>query len=72
MFENRTHGIRSTYNAGCRCDECRAANAAWSAHLRARGWSVRHDLVGYRIYGCRCEVCTLANTEYQREYRARA
>lgn len=22
----RTHGLRSTYVAGCRCDQCRAAN----------------------------------------------
>lgn len=31
----RTHGLISTYNAGCRCDECRAGRHRYHAH-RAR------------------------------------
>lgn len=31
----RTHGLRSTYNDGCRCDACRDAEADYSLE-RAR------------------------------------
>lgn len=31
---NRRHGIRATYNAGCRCDLCRSAEAAYRAAYR--------------------------------------
>jgi len=31
----RTHGTRSTYNAGCRCDNCRVASRAARARQRA-------------------------------------
>ena len=31
---NRTHGIRATYNAGCRCDACRMAEADYRAAYR--------------------------------------
>ena len=30
----RTHGTRSCYKAGCRCDDCRAANAAYHRQHR--------------------------------------
>lgn len=33
---SRTHGIRATYNTGCRCIACRAVVAKYSA-LRRRG-----------------------------------
>lgn len=29
-----THGTRQTYRTGCHCTPCRAANAAYIAHLR--------------------------------------
>lgn len=31
----RTHGLRSTYVAGCRCDQCRAANRNYT-RLKSR------------------------------------
>lgn len=31
-----THGTRQAYKAGCRCMPCRAAEASYRAHLRAR------------------------------------
>ena len=34
--EGRTHGIRQTYNAGCRCEECRAAERSYRSAYRAR------------------------------------
>ena len=30
------HGVLASYVKGCRCDECRAANAAYSVTIRAR------------------------------------
>lgn len=34
--DRRTHGIRSTYNGGCRCGACRDAEAAYSRTRYAR------------------------------------
>lgn len=31
---SKTHGTRTTYIAGCRCDECRSANNAYMAQYR--------------------------------------
>lgn len=31
---SKTHGTRYAYNSGCRCDECRSANAAYMAQYR--------------------------------------
>jgi WhiB family redox-sensing transcriptional regulator len=31
----RDHGIYSTYNAGCHCDDCRAAAARYKRRVRA-------------------------------------
>lgn len=30
------HGMRSTYNRGCRCDACKDASRRYQAELRAR------------------------------------
>ena len=32
----RTHGLRSTYVHGCRCDACREAERVYKAHYRSR------------------------------------
>lgn len=32
----RTHGYLSTYNVGCRCDLCRAANREYARRRRER------------------------------------
>jgi hypothetical protein len=34
------HGTRHRYNDGCRCDECKAANAAYQAEYRQRPTAV--------------------------------
>lgn len=36
----RSHGRLSTYNTGCRCDECRQAKAAHQRRLRGPGTGV--------------------------------
>lgn len=64
----RTHGIASTYRAGCRCEPCRKANTEKCKQQRAERAlrpvdEVPHGLGGYRNWGCRCEVCTAAQSE---------
>ena len=78
---SRTHGRSSTYNAGCRCEYCRAAHTAriqgQIARRNARPVpaSVEHNASTYSNYGCRCDVCTEANKQdcrRRREARAPA
>ena len=42
---NASHGTRSKYTTGCRCDDCRAANTAYQADWERRNPAakVRHD-----------------------------
>lgn len=35
-FANWTHGTRSTYVEGCRCDPCTDADSAYSARYKRR------------------------------------
>lgn len=62
------HGTRARYHRGCRCDQCRAANAAYDRELRARAGLPVHGKRGTYTSGCRCEPCTEANREYQRKH----
>lgn len=39
LARGRTHGIRSTYTKGCRCDECRRAEADYRRDYRKRSAS---------------------------------
>ena len=54
-------------NYGCRCDECRAANAARFARRKAerdmRMSDFEHGSSGYVNWGCRCDVCAEAHSE---------
>ena len=36
FIDVETHGVRSTYNAGCRCDPCRRAEREYRRALRHR------------------------------------
>jgi hypothetical protein len=36
VVPGRTHGLRSTYVDGCRCDECRKAERDYRRALRKR------------------------------------
>lgn len=73
------HGDYRTYAKGCRCTDCRAANAK-----RQRGQQRRRvadpeaaDRAGhgnastYQNYGCRCRPCTEANSAKSLAYKAR-
>lgn len=71
------HGLNGYVNFGCRCVECRAANAARTAYgRRARGNLLvddpRHGTTNaYNNFSCRCDACRSAWATYQREYYAR-
>jgi hypothetical protein len=64
-----THGgSGNAYSAyGCRCDECRAANAARAKRRRleryAEGGDFEHGVCGYTNWGCRCDECSEAHSE---------
>lgn len=71
-----THGTRSRYRKGCRCEECTVANREYMRRFRARAqlrpddWA--HGLAStYSNFGCRCDACREAGLQEQREARAR-
>ncbi len=75
---SKTHGLASTYSAGCRCAECRRAHTRYQASLRAKRLSSGRVLgehgksSTYSNWGCRCERCRLAwRAEMRRQYEAR-
>lgn len=67
-----THGTRSNYRNGCRCDQCRAANAAYDRERRARAGLPNHGKRSTYIAGCRCDACKEANNTYKAKYRSGA
>ena len=74
------HGTLTWYTGHrCRCEECRAVNAAYQAakvqqraRLLAVGLiTVKHGTENaYGNYGCRCEECRDARAATSRRYRA--
>jgi hypothetical protein len=72
------HGEQRGYSSSCRCDECRAAHAAYRRARRtwlkqhAPAKQVPHGTIGgYHNYGCRCDECRQVAATYNREYNAR-
>lgn len=55
---DRTHGLRATYAAGCRCDPCREANTIYSRNLQ--GAKGRPEQTGSRY-----QVAQVTNWIYQ-------
>jgi len=77
IIDSTRHGHHNGYYVdGCRCDECKAAAAAYTRAMRAKRkgncpdekHGTRH---GYANYGCRCEPCKGANAIYLAEFRKR-
>lgn len=66
------HGTRRHYGRGCRCDQCRGANAAYDRELRARAGLPAHGTRSTYTGGCRCDPCREANTVYQRQHHSGA
>lgn len=67
----RTHGIRATYVAGCRCAECVTANTDYFSGWKATQKPLaaddpRHGRdATYNNYGCRCDRCAAAHLGVQ-------
>lgn len=65
MTSNAPHGEIARYSAGCRCDECKKANAAYQKDYRngirrtRKRWRRQPDHGTYAKFyrGCRCGVC---------------
>lgn len=76
-----SHGSYYGYNRqGCRCRECRAANAEYHRSyrrrrrdaLRAGRADVEHGTTdAYNNDGCRCEACKKAQAKRWRDYQYR-
>ena len=69
-------GTTGGYAGGCRCEHCRAAEAAYKRRLRASYADrelpeVPHGRNRYWNYGCRCEVCKADSAAAARESYAR-
>lgn len=75
------HGHNTCYNRGCRCDECRAAHAAFARAerlkrnpTRRRGPLPKPAVCGTTTayqYGCRCSLCRRAVADAANERRWR-
>lgn len=68
------HGTVGMYgNHRCRCDKCRAANAAYQRDLmqryRALGGRGEHGTPYRYDTGCRCGDCRAAHNEKSREWK---
>ena len=65
MTTNAPHGEIARYSDGCRCEECRAANAAYQKDYRngirrtRKRWRKTPDHGTEAMYrrGCRCDLC---------------
>lgn len=68
---NPRHGTRTDYNRGCRCEQCKYANAEYAKVQRARlakrevPPEVHGTVGGYTNWLCRCGRCSTAHTEYE-------
>lgn len=69
-LQKETHGNRSRYRNGCRCEECRKSNREYMATLK-NSPTPSHGYSGYKNYGCRCDVCKAAGSENNRRTRER-
>ncbi|MEV4246996.1 hypothetical protein AB0J63_26730 [Streptosporangium canum] len=72
-------GSFSAYLGGCRCNACRAANAAVRQRdrQRAKADPRRADRAGhgkdstYKNHGCRCDACRAAHAAWSSAYKVR-
>jgi len=69
----KNHGTTSGYAAGCRCDQCKDAQRAYTAEYKAQlatSGEYRHGTMSGYTTGCRCDDCKAAQRAYmmQRNY----
>ncbi len=68
------HPSLSSYNRGCRCDECKNLNRIRANEYRSRPVekkNLTHGTQSSYVAGCRCEKYTEANTEASRSHYVR-
>ncbi len=79
-MSERAHGLTSTYQAGCRCDDCKRAQADYAKQryearkagdVRKPGERKHGTRAMYLRGGCRCAECKAAESTYRREYEQR-
>lgn len=71
-------GTRRYRTRGCRCDVCRAGNAARQAAAKARRYARRaagaatftHGASAYGNWGCRCPTCTREHSARSAAYKS--
>ena len=74
---SRRHGVRSSYDYGCRCELCTRANTeAVMRYRRARGMQPQKygrecGLIATYNAGCRCDECRRAARQKARQHRRR-
>ena len=66
VFRQPEHGTRSRYTGGCRCTECRAANAAKARAMKGKEPPQHGTRSAYANFGCRCDDCRRAHREFER------
>lgn len=71
LREPAQHGEFRMYRQGCKCAECRRANAIHQRRLQGRT-PLNHGASGYANYGCRCEECRAGAREAGRRARRKA
>lgn len=77
-MSERQHGLTATYQAGCRCEPCKVAQAAYAKEryearkrgdVRTRPAAKEHGTRPMYAAGCTCEECRAAEAAYQRGRR---
>ena len=77
----KRHGTISSYNMGCRCDDCHRGRREYAREYKRRKAAgepfrkytkrgIEHGLTGYRDHGCSCEVCVNANRQQLEDVEA--
>jgi hypothetical protein len=63
MEIEQKHGTASSYNKGCRCEECKRGKADYRRNtpIKNHGTKWNYDK------GCRCDLCRLAKNEAKRK-----
>jgi hypothetical protein len=77
-MSERTHGLATTYKAGCRCADCTSAASTYAKEryearkagdVRSPGGQRKHGAHSTWRAGCRCGKCCAANDEYNAKRR---
>lgn len=75
-MSERQHGLTATYQAGCRCEPCKTAQAAYAKEryearkagdVRKRSTVKQHGTRSMYAAGCKCEECRAAEAAYARK-----